>query len=72
MRPELRKKGVAVFDVRPPHIETGLAERAIAGTAPRMKEGATVDEVVGLIVDGIRSGRRELRFDLQKGEFAGR
>jgi hypothetical protein len=28
-----------------------------------------VDEAVGLIVDGIRDGRRELRFDLQKGEF---
>ena len=37
-----------------------------------MKAGATVDEVVALIVEGIRTGRRELRYDLQKGEFAGR
>jgi hypothetical protein len=35
-----------------------------------MKAGATVDEVVGMIVDGIRDGRRELRYDLQRGEFA--
>jgi short-subunit dehydrogenase len=72
LRPEQRRRGVTVFDVRPPHIETGLAERAIAGTAPSMKAGATADEVVGLIVDGIRTGRRELRYDLMKGEFAGK
>jgi short-subunit dehydrogenase len=72
LRPELRRRGIGVFDVRPPHIETGLAERAISGTAPPMKAGATVDEVVGLVVDGIRTGRRELRYDLMKGEFAGR
>jgi NAD(P)-dependent dehydrogenase (short-subunit alcohol dehydrogenase family) len=72
LRPELRRRGIGVFDVRPPHIETGLAERAISGTAPPMTAGATVDEVVGLIVDGIRTGRPELRYDLMKGEFAGR
>ena len=33
---------------------------------------AAVDELVALVVDGIRTGRRELRYDLQKGEFAGR
>ena len=72
LRPELRRRGVTVFDVRPPHIETGLAGRAIAGQAPPMKAAATVDELVALVVDGIRTGRRELRYDLQKGEFAGR
>ena len=72
VRPEQRRRGVTVFDVRPPHIETGLADRAIAGQAPPMKAAATVDELVALVVDGIRTGRRELRYDLQKGEFAGR
>jgi short-subunit dehydrogenase len=72
LRSELRRRGVVVFDVRPPHIETGLADRAVAGTAPPMKAGTTVDEVVALIVEGIRTGRRELRYDLVKGEFAGR
>lgn len=70
VRPEQRRRGVTVFDIRPPHIETGLAGRAIAGQAPPMKEAATVDEVVGLILDGLRAGRRELRYDLQKGELA--
>ena len=72
LRQEQRRQGVTVFDVRPPHIDTGLAERAIAGEAPAMKAAAQADDVVEMIVDGIRDGRRELRYDLQKGEFAGR
>jgi NAD(P)-dependent dehydrogenase (short-subunit alcohol dehydrogenase family) len=72
LRGEQRRKGVTVFDVRPPHIETGLADRALAGQAPPMKAGAEVDELVGLVVDGIRDGRRELRYDLRAGEFTGR
>ena len=72
LRPEQRRQGVVVFDIRPPHIDTGLAERAIAGSAPQMTAAAEADEVVRMIVAGIRDGRRELRYDLQKREFAGR
>ncbi len=72
LRQEQRRAGVTVFDIRPPHIETGLAGRAIAGEAPAMKAAAEADDVVTMIVDGIRDGRRELRYDLQKREFAGR
>ena len=69
LRPEQRKRGVTVFDIRPPHIETGLAGRAIAGQAPPLKEAATVDGVVSLVLDGLRTGRRELRYDLQGGDL---
>ncbi len=72
LRAEQRRKGVTVFDIRPPHVETGLAGRAIAGQAPPMKAGAEVDELVGLVVDGIRDGRRELAYDLRSGTFTGR
>jgi short-subunit dehydrogenase len=72
LRQEQRRRGVTVFDIRPPHIETGLADRAIEGEAPAMTAGATVDELVALIVDGIRDGRRELRYDLKERAFAGR
>ena len=72
LRGEQRRQGVTVFDIRPPHIETGLADRAIAGQAPPMKAGAEIDELVGLVVDGIRDGRRELSYDLRTGEFGGR
>jgi hypothetical protein len=37
-----------------------------------MKAGSSVDELVGLVVDGIRTGRRELRYDLRAAEFTGR
>jgi len=70
LRPEQRKRGVTVFDVRPPHIETGLAGRAIAGQAPPLKEAAMeADGLVALVLDGLRTGRRELRYDLQKGDL---
>jgi NAD(P)-dependent dehydrogenase (short-subunit alcohol dehydrogenase family) len=72
VRQEQRRRGVTVFDVRPPHIETGLADRAIEGEAPSMTAGATVEELVELVVDGIRDGRRELRYDLKERAFAGR
>ena len=49
------------------HYQEAL--RAIAGQAPPMKEGTTVDALVGLVVDGLASGKRELRYDLQKGEL---
>lgn len=72
LRQEQRRAGVTVFDIRPPHIETGLADRAVEGTAPSMTAGATVDELVELVVDGIRDGRRELRYDLRERAFTGR
>lgn len=33
---EVRRLGIRVIDARPPHTETGLAERPIEGTAPGM------------------------------------
>ncbi|MGA1241750.1 MAG: SDR family NAD(P)-dependent oxidoreductase, partial [Ilumatobacteraceae bacterium] len=36
---ELRRRRIDVIDARPPHTETGLATRPLAGTAPKMPEG---------------------------------
>ena len=47
---EARRKKVRVLDVRPPHTETGLADRAIAGTAPKFPEGLNPDTVTETIV----------------------
>ena len=33
---EARKSKIRVLDIRPPHTETGLAGRAIAGVAPKI------------------------------------
>ena len=57
---ELRPQGVHVLDVRPPHTETGLAGRAISGTAPTMPRGLEPDQVASVIVAGLMAGKREL------------
>ena len=57
---EARRKGVRVLDARPPHTETGLAGRAIDGTAPKMDEGLAPAVVARVICDGIESGATEL------------
>lgn len=36
---ELRREGLRIVDVRPPHLATGLETRPIAGAAPRLPEG---------------------------------
>ncbi len=57
---ELRRSGVDVIDVRPPHTETGLAGRPLAGTAPTLPEGLDPDDVARIVLDAIESGRPEL------------
>lgn len=57
---EARRSGVRVLDARPPHTETGLADRPIEGTAPRMPDGLSPARVAQVICDGIASGTTEL------------
>lgn len=53
LRREVRRAGVSVCDVQPPHTETGLATRPLAGTAPRMPEGLTPRTVAERVVVAI-------------------
>jgi cyclic-di-GMP-binding biofilm dispersal mediator protein len=57
---ELRRRQIDVIDARPPHTETGLASRAIAGVAPKMPVGLTPDAVAVRIVAAIVAGERDL------------
>ncbi|WP_308819832.1 SDR family NAD(P)-dependent oxidoreductase [Pseudonocardia alni] len=67
----VRKQGVRVLDVRPPHIETGLADRAVAGTVPSgIAAGSDVATLVGQVLGALRSDRRTVTFDLRSGEYA--
>ena len=57
---ELRRSGIHVLDARPPHTETGLATRPIAGTPPQFPVGLDPKDVAAAIVAGLASGKREL------------
>ena len=57
---ELRRDGIHVCDARPPHTETGLATRPIAGHAPRMPIGLEPGAVADRIVRAIELGEPDL------------
>ena len=57
---EARKAGVRVIDARPPHTETGLASRAVAGTAPKFPAGLDPFVVARRIVQAIADGETDL------------
>ncbi|HYN30890.1 MAG TPA: SDR family NAD(P)-dependent oxidoreductase [Dermatophilaceae bacterium] len=57
---ELRRRRIRLVDVRPPHTETGLADRPIAGAAPRMPRGLDPAAVGARIVAAIRDDERDL------------
>jgi cyclic-di-GMP-binding biofilm dispersal mediator protein len=57
---EARRRGLRVLDARPPHTETGLAGRAIAGVAPSMGVGLEPATVARVICDAIESGATDL------------
>lgn len=59
-RREVRRHGVTVIDARPPHTETGLATRPLAGTAPRMPQGLAPATVAARILDGIERDEPEI------------
>jgi len=59
-RREVRRQGIRVIDVRPPHTETGLPERAIAGTAPQLPIGLDPSAVCTRIVAAIHNGETEV------------
>lgn len=57
---ELRRRRIDVIDARPPHTETGLATRPLAGVAPKMPEGLSPDVVAARIVAAVVAGERDL------------
>ncbi len=57
---EARRRKVRVLDARPPHTETGLATRPIAGQAPSMPTGLDPSSVARTICDAIDDGTTDL------------
>lgn len=60
IRLELRRPLIRVIEARPGHTETGLADRAVFGTAPAFPTGMTTDHVADVIVGGIDGDATEL------------
>jgi cyclic-di-GMP-binding biofilm dispersal mediator protein len=57
---EARRSKIRVIDARPPHTETGLVDRPIEGTSPKMPEGLTPAHVASVICDALESGAKDL------------
>jgi short-subunit dehydrogenase len=60
LRTELRRSRVEVYDVRPPHTETGLAGRPLAGEAPRLPTGKDPAAVARRVVDAVEAREHDL------------
>ena len=61
---EWRREGISVLDARPPHTETGLAQRAISGVAPQMPQGLSPQAVSERIVQAIVAKEKDLPANL--------
>jgi cyclic-di-GMP-binding biofilm dispersal mediator protein len=57
---ELRRSRIRLIDARPPHTETGLADRPLFGTAPRLPTGLDPDAVAARIVTAVVDGETDL------------
>ena len=57
---ELKKLGVSWVDARPGHTESGLAGRAIFGTAPNFGAGKAVAHVVSRMLTGLANQEKDL------------
>ncbi len=57
---ELRRSGIRVLDARPPHLATGLADRPLAGIAPRLGPGRDPASAAAAIVDALSSDAVEV------------
>lgn len=57
------RRSMSVLDIRPPHLDTGLETRALAGETPRLPAPRPAGEVVDLVLEAIREGKSELVVD---------
>lgn len=69
VRRERRKELDVVLDVRPGHMDTGFAERAIAGEPPKLPAPQDEGQLVERVLDAVEAGARELRYDPREREL---
>lgn len=54
-RREVRAGGIRVLEIRPGHLDTGFADRPVAGTAPPMPPGGDPHRLVAAVADALES-----------------
>ena len=57
---EARRRKIRIIDARPPHTETGLADRPIEGNAPKMPTGLDPIAVAATICDAVAGTATDL------------
>lgn len=60
---ELRAKKVRVLDIRAPHTETGLVDRALEGVAPKMPAGLEPQRVIDRVLVAVEAQEKDLPAD---------
>ncbi|GAB3653194.1 3-oxoacyl-ACP reductase FabG [Nocardioides korecus] len=68
VRREERRR-LLVVDVRPPHLDTGLDTRALAGEPPRLPAPYPSDRVAQAVLEAVEGDAREVVFDAKAGEL---
>lgn len=66
------RKRLRVLDVRPPHLDTALAEHPLAGEAPRMPPGFDRNRVVEVVVEAMAGDAREVVWDAEAKDVVAR
>ncbi len=69
VRRERRRQGLTVLDVRPQHMETGFSDRAVAGEPPPLPDPIDPDDLVSMVLEAVREGKREIAFDISAKEL---
>jgi short-subunit dehydrogenase len=69
VRRERRRELSSVLEISPGHMETGFADRALAGEPPALPEGESVEELVDVSLGALADGRREVKYDPKNREL---
>ncbi|MFC8274261.1 SDR family NAD(P)-dependent oxidoreductase [Streptomyces sp. NPDC057271] len=63
VRREARTRGVGVLEIRPGHLDTGFADRPVAGTTPPLPQGGDPRQVAAAVADALAADAELLRSD---------
>ena len=62
LRRENRKK-LRVLDIRPPHLDTGLEQRALGGDPPKMPDAMPAEKVIEQVIEALAGDATEIKMD---------